>query len=121
MKKLLFAAALVLLATSAFAELKYKGQGPSLTFDPTSFTPEMAKKYEIMAVKCNNAACHTMERSVVAVRDGILPISKTPFDKEAAKAYGVKMMRRQDSGIGQKEAKVIVELLYYLIDERTKH
>lgn len=120
MKKLAVFFAVMLISSIAFAGLKYKGSGANATFDPSGFPPDMQDKWKLMEVKCNNAACHTMERTVVAIRDGITPITKTPFDKEAAKAYGVKMMRRPDSGIGKAEAKTIVEILYYMIDERGK-
>ena len=120
MKKTLLCLAALFLATVAFAEIKYKGSGANITFDPSNFPPDMAEKYKLMEVKCTNPACHSMERTVQAIRDGITPITHTPFDKEAAKAYGVKMMRRPDSGIGKNEAKTIVEVLYYLIGERGK-
>ena len=120
LKKLAICIAILLIATVAFASLKFKGSGAAITFDPSGFPPEFQEKYKLMDVKCTNATCHSMERTVVAIRDGITPITKSPFDKEAAKAYGVKMMRRPDSGIGKNEAKTIVEMLYYLIDERGK-
>lgn len=120
MKKLLFFIAVLLTASVAMAGLKYKGAGATLTFDPSGFPPDIAEKYKLMDVKCTNQACHTMERTVISIRDGITPITHTAFDKEAAKAYGVKMMRRADSGIGKNEAKTIVEVLYYMIGERGK-
>lgn len=109
-----------MLATAALASLKYKGAGAAATFDPSSFPPEYQAKWKLMEEKCSNPSCHTMERTVIAIRDGVTNITKTPFDKEAAKAYGVKMMRRPDSGIGKNEAKLIVEMLYWMIDERGK-
>lgn len=120
MKKIYVTIAILLVSSVAFGGLKYKGTGAGATFDPSGFPPELQANWKLMEVKCNNATCHTMERTVVAIRDGITPITKTPFDKEAAKAYGVKMMRRPDSGIGKNEAKTIVEMLYYMIDERGK-
>lgn len=120
MKKLVILVAALFVATAAMAEMKYKGSGATLTFDPSGFPSDVAEKYKLMEVKCTNPACHTMERTVQSIRDGITPITKTAFDKEAAKAYGVKMMRRADSGIGKNEAKTIVEVLYYMIGERGK-
>ena len=102
---------------SAFATAKTVGEGASLAFDDSGMPPDIKEKYALMAVKCNNAACHTLERVVRAVIEGTAPISGTPFDKSAAKAYGVKMMRRPDSNIDKKEAKAIVEALYYLLDQ----
>lgn len=118
MKKFALCLAIILLAGGASSALRFKGNGPAITFDPSSFPPEYQEKYKLMEVKCSNPACHTIERAVLAIRDGITPITKTNFDKEAAKAYGVKMMRRPDSGIYKNEAKAIVEMMYYMIDER---
>ncbi len=55
-----------------------------------------------------------------SINTGIAPNSKTPFDKEAAKRYGIKMMRKPDSNVNKEEAKTIVELLYFMIDEAHK-
>ena len=117
MKRFLICAMLVLLASGASSALKFKGSGPAITFDPSCFPPEYQEKYKLMEVKCSNPACHTIERAVIAIRDGVTPITKTNFDKEAAKAYGVKMMRKPDSGMNKKEAKAVVELLYFLLDK----
>ena len=97
---------MLLIASVAFGALKYKGSGATATFDPASFPPDYQEKWKLMEVKCTNPTCHTMERTVVAIRDGITPITKTPFDKEAAKAYGVKMMRRPDSGRNGRSPKI---------------
>lgn len=110
---------ILLLATNASAGLKVVGQGDNKRFDPTDFPQDVKEKYAMAEVKCANRTsnCHAFGRTVDAIMTGIGPVSKMPFDKEAAKAYGVKMMRKPDSGMNKKEAKAVVELLYFLLDE----
>lgn len=120
LKKLLCCVFALLVATGSLAALKYKGEGAQMTFDVSGFPPEYQAKYRLMEMKCNNPQCHTLERTVIAVKTGVMPISRIIFDKEAARGYGKKMMLRQNSGIARDEAKAIVELLYYMVDERSK-
>ncbi len=103
----------------ALAELKVMGTGDHRTFDPTEFPPDIQEKHAVALTKCANpnANCHAFGRTVDAILTGIGPISHLPFDKEAAKLYGVKMMRKPESGMDKKETKAVVELLYYLIDQ----
>lgn len=119
-KTALTVALLVLFAGGAHASLKYVGKDSTAGFDSADFPPAIQESYKLMQAKCNNAKCHTMQYTVDAIKNGIAPITKGPFDKAAAKAYGVKMMRRPDSGIDKSEAKSIVELLFFLIDEKAK-
>ncbi len=56
-------------------------------------------------------------RTVEAIFTGTAPISRTPFAKQAAKHYGVKMMRMPNSGIDKAQAKEMVVLMYFLIDQ----
>lgn len=105
--------------SAASAQLKVVGEGDHRTFDPASFPPDIREKYVVALVKCanNSANCHGFGRTVDTLMTGVGSISKLPFDKEAAKLYGVKMMRKPDSGMDKKETKAVVELLYYLIDQ----
>lgn len=114
------ALALCLLGSVALAGVKTVGKGDGAKFDPSGWPADMQKRYEVMEVKCNNKSCHSMGRTVEAIVTGIAPNSKTPFDKEAAKRYGIKMMRKPDSNVNKEEAKQLVELLYFLIDEAKK-
>lgn len=111
-----------LFVSIASAGLKVIGQGDNQRFDPSGFPPDMKEHYALAETKCANksANCHGFGRTVEAVMTGKGPVSKLPFDKDAAKAYGVKMMRKPESGFNKKEAKSMVELLYYLIDEAKK-
>lgn len=113
-------AALGALVVTAHAALTVVGTGNERTFDPASFPADKQQSYALMEAKCANASCHSMDRTVEAVTSGVMPLSKKPFDHEAAKAYGIKMMRMPSSGINKAEAKELVELMYFMIDESKK-
>jgi hypothetical protein len=113
--------ALCIAAGAAQAGLTVIGKGDKVKIDPSGFPSDMKERYALMEARCNgNKDCHGMSRAVEAVMTGIAPNSKTPFDRQAAKQYGIKMMRKPDSGINKEDAKSIVELLYFLIDEQAK-
>jgi hypothetical protein len=114
-KTLLILISFCLLVAPCQAALKVVGKGDKTSLDPTRFPPAMRSNYEIMKVKC--VKCHSLERTVVAIQTGIAPISGQPFDRNAARAYGVKMMRKPDSNMNKPEVKAVIELLNYLIDE----
>jgi hypothetical protein len=116
MKKLLLTLLLVsLTATAAHAGLKIIGKGDTMRLDPSSFPPAMKADYEILRVRC--VKCHTLERTIVAIRTGVAPISGQPFDRNATRAYGVKMLRKPDSNMSKSEVKATVELLNFLLVE----
>ncbi|RMG93847.1 MAG: cytochrome C, partial [Candidatus Dadabacteria bacterium] len=108
-----------LVPTAALAGLVVLGEGDARRFDPSGFPPDMQKRYALMEQKCNNPAqgCHALGRVVEAVTTGVAPVSGSTFDKKAAKMYGIKMMRKPDSGIDKADAKELVKLLYFLLDE----
>ena len=115
----LVAAALCLAAFPlAAADLKTVGSGDAMNFDPSGFSADMKPKFEIMKVKC--IKCHTMERTIVAVKTGVAPISGQPFDRGATKAYGIKMLRKPDSDMSKDQVKAVVELMNYLLDEAAR-
>ncbi|MEW6486339.1 MAG: cytochrome C [Thermodesulfobacteriota bacterium] len=107
-----------LIALTAHAGLKVIGEGADRRFDPAQFPPEYQASYKLMEARCNVADCHDFQRTVDAIATGVATVTNTPFDKAAAKAYGVKMMRMPNSGIDKAEAKQLVELMYYMIDQR---
>jgi hypothetical protein len=111
-------AVLFLAAVECHAGLKVLGKGDSLRFDPAVFPPKMKADYEIMKVRC--VKCHTLERTVVAITTGIAPITGQPFDRNATRAYGIKMMRKPDSNMNKQEVKATVELMNYLLDEAAR-
>jgi hypothetical protein len=118
-KTLLAAAALCLLAGPLAAmDLKTVGSGDSMNFDPSGFREDMKPKFDVMRVKC--IKCHTMERTIVAIKTGVAPISGQPFDKGATKAYGVKMLRKPDSDMNKEQVKAVVDLMNYLLDEAAR-
>jgi hypothetical protein len=61
-----------------------------------------------------------MERTVVSITTGVAPISSQPFDRNATKAYGVKMMRKPDSNMNKQEVKASVELMNWMLDESSR-
>jgi hypothetical protein len=116
MKKILFTLLLLSVSvTAAHAGLKVIGKGDAMRLDPNNFPPQMKANYEIVKVKC--IKCHTLERTIVAVQTGVAPISGQPFDRNATKAYGVKMLRKPDSNMTKPEVKASVDLLNYLLSE----
>ena len=78
----------------------------------------MKPKFEVMKAKC--VKCHTMERTIVAIKTGVAPISGQPFDRGATKAYGIKMLRKPDSDMNKEQVKAVVELMNYLLDEAAR-
>jgi hypothetical protein len=109
---------LCLLSGTAHAGLTVIGKGDAMQFDPASFPAKMKENYAIMKVRC--IKCHTMERTVVAITTGIAPISGQIFDKNATKAYGIKMMRKPDSNMNKQEVKAVVELMNWMLGEAAK-
>jgi hypothetical protein len=120
MKKILLLAALITLVASASvdARVKVKGRGANMNFDPASIPPQYQATYEMMVKKCTK--CHTMERTVVAVQTGRAPITGQIFDKQAVKAYGIKMLRKPNSDMNKQDIREVVILLNWIIDENQK-
>jgi hypothetical protein len=61
-----------------------------------------------------------MERTVIAVVTGRAPITGQPFDRQAVKAYGIKMLRKPDSNMNKQEIRDVVMLLNFLLGESAK-
>jgi hypothetical protein len=117
-KVLLPLVTLLLVSSVAHAGLKVVGKGDTMHLDPSGFPPAMKANYDILKVKC--IKCHNLERTIVAIQTGIAPISGQPFDRNATKAYGVKMLRKADSNMNKQEVKATVELMNWLLDEANK-
>jgi hypothetical protein len=114
MKKLVVTMLLVATtATAANAALKVMGRDEGMRLDTSSFPPAMKANYEIFKVKCTK--CHSLERTIVAIQTGIAPISGQPFDRNAARAYGAKMLKKPDSGMTKTDVKATVDLMDYLL------
>lgn len=105
-------------ATSAHARIRSVGKGDKMNFDPSQIPADLKGAFEIMKVKC--IQCHTQERTVIAIQTGIAPVTGQPFDKQATKAYGIKMLRKPKSNMSRDEVKQVVNLMNYLIDEAAK-
>lgn len=118
MKVLLVSLLLIAFAIPAHAKIRSVGKGDKMNFDPSQIPSDMRGAFEIMKVKC--IQCHTQERTVIAIQTGIAPVTGQPFDKQATKAYGVKMLRKPKSNMNREEVKQVVNLMNYLIDEAAK-
>jgi len=114
MKKLVITMLLVAAtATAANAALKVMGRDDGMRLDASSFPAAMKANYEIFKVKCTK--CHSLERSIVAIQTGVAPISGQPFDRNAIRAYGARMLRKPDSGMTKADVKATVDLMDYLL------
>src|SRR5512133_2596813 len=102
------------LAVPVQAKIRAVGKGDRMNFDPAQIPADMKGAFEIMKVKC--IQCHTQERTVIAIQTGIAPVTGQPFDKQATKAYGIKMLRKPKSNMTREEVKQVVNLMNYLID-----
>lgn len=120
MKKivLLIALGIVALSSTADARIKVKGRGSAMNFDPASIPPQFQTTFANMSQKC--IKCHTMERTVIAIQTGRAPITGQPFNKQAVKAYGIKMLRKPNSDMNKQEIRDFVVFLNYLLDENAK-
>jgi len=114
-------ALLILLAiasTPVHAKIRSVGKGDKMNFDPSQIPADLKGAFEIMKAKC--IQCHTQERTVIAIQTGIAPVTGQPFDKQATKAYGIKMLRKPKSNMTREEVKQVVNLMNFLIDEAAK-
>lgn len=120
MRKLLLLAALitVVIASNADARVKIKGRGAAMNFDPASLPSNLQASLAMISKKC--VKCHTMERTVIAVQTGRAPITGQTFDKQAVKAYGIKMLRKPNSDMNKQDIREAVVLLNYILDENSK-
>lgn len=120
MKRFLLLTALITLATYSLADarVKVKGRGDKMNFDPDSVDASVRPSLDLMSRKC--VKCHTMERTVIAVQTGRAPITGQPFDKQAVKAYGIKMLRKPNSDMNKQEIREVVVILNFLLDENKK-
>lgn len=120
MRKFVILTSLICLcfAATADARVKVKGRGAAMNFDPASIPENFQASYAMMTKKC--IKCHTMERTVIAVQTGRAPITGQTFDRQAVKAYGIKMLRKPNSDMNKQEIRDVVILLNYIMDENSK-
>lgn len=118
MRMFILLALLVAVSTPVHAKIKSVGKGDKMNFDPSQIPADMKTAFEIMKIKC--IQCHTQERTVIAIQTGIAPVTGQPFDKQATKAYGIKMLRKPKSNMTRDDIKQVVNLMNYLIDEASK-
>ena len=113
-----FIVAVMLISVPCYASVKTIGKGDSLNFDPAGIPANLKSNYDIMKVKCSK--CHTLERTVIATTTGIAPITGQPFDLTATRACGINMSRKTQTKMNKEEAKAVVDLLNYLVDEAAR-
>ncbi len=120
MRKFILLVALftLIIASVADARIRVKGRGDKMNFDPDSIPAHFKATYDLMSRKC--VKCHTMERTVIAVQTGRAPITGQPFDRQAVKAYGIKMLRKPNSDMNKQEIRDVVVLLNFLLDENAR-
>jgi uncharacterized membrane protein len=120
MKRIFLLTALITLAIAAAAEarIKVKGRGAAMNFDMASLPAQYQATFDMMTKKCSK--CHTMERTVVAVQTGRAPITGQIFDRQAIKAYGIKMLRKPNSDMSKQEIRDVVVLLNFIMEENKK-
>ena len=120
MKRIFLLAALFILVIAAVADarIKVRGRGAAMSFDAASFPPQFQASFELMSRKC--IKCHTMERTVVALQTGRAPITGQIFDRQAIKAYGIKMLRKPNSDMNKQDIRDVVVLMNYILDVNSK-
>lgn len=106
------------LSVQSHARINAVGKGDKMNFDPAQIPADLKPAFEIMKIKC--IQCHTQERTVIAIQTGIAPVTGQPFDRQATKAYGIKMLRKPKSNMSRDEVKKVVDLMNYLIEEAAK-
>jgi hypothetical protein len=100
------------------ARIKVTGRGARMNFSSDGIPESQKPAFNILQEKC--IKCHTMERTVIAIQTGRAPITGQPFNKQAVKAYGIKMLRKPNSDMNKKEIRDVVVLLNFFIDENAK-
>jgi hypothetical protein len=108
--------AVLLIGAMAHAEVKVIVKGESVSIDTTGFPPKMQKAYVLMQQKCNQ--CHSIERIVAAVQTGICPLSKETFTKKTTRSLVTRMYLKPGANMTKDEARTIVILLNYLLDQK---
>lgn len=102
----------------AEAKLKVTGRGAKMNFSAEGIEANYKESFDLMKKKC--IKCHTMERTIIAIQTGRAPITGQPFNRQAVKAYGIKMLRKPNSDMNKKEIRDVVVLLNYLLDMNSK-
>lgn len=118
MKKIcLILSCALLISVVAHAQLNVIIKGDNLSIDSSGFPPDIQTAYHLMMAKCNQ--CHSIERIVVAVQTEVCPLSKSAFTKDTVRAVVTRMFLKENSNMTREDARVIVEFLKYLLDQKT--
>lgn len=120
MNRYITLAVLMVLAmySMADAQVKVTGRGDKMNFSADGIPGTLLQSFKLMQVKC--IKCHTMERTVIAIKTGRAPITGQPFNKQAVKAYAIKMLRKPNSDMNKQEIRDVVVVLNYLLDDNAR-
>jgi hypothetical protein len=118
MRFVLFMLIVLLSSTAVHAKIRTVGKGDRMNFDPATIPANLKPAFDIMSTKCKQ--CHSLERVVVAVTSGVAPVTGQPFDKQATKSYGIKMLRKPKSNMTREEIKQTIALMNFLLDEAAR-
>ena len=118
MMKICFLVTIALLCSATSnAQLNVVGNGGEMNVDTSLFPPRMQDAYVLMKQKCGK--CHTIERVIVSVQTGHCSLTKSPFTKDTAKSVITRMLLKPDSNMTRSEAKTILELINYMLDQNS--
>ncbi len=109
---------MLLFGSGAHAQLVVNGSGSSRSIDASGFPPGMQAAYRLMTQKCTR--CHTIERIIESLQTGITPISRTAFNKQTSESVVVRMYLKPDSHLSKSDARAVLGLLNFLIDENER-
>ena len=107
--------ALLMMSAVSHASVKIVGKEGFREFDSSDFPPDKKASYKIMKARCTQ--CHTLDRVVQSIVTGIASSSWQPFDQNAAKTYGDRVMRKANKNMTKEEVKSVVVLMQWLITE----
>lgn len=106
--------ALTLGVGASSAELKLLGVGGNMTLDTADIPAELKPNWELMQIKCSK--CHGLDVVLVPLQAGATS-NGVALNKASIKAYGIKMLRKPDSGLTGIDLKKILELEDWLFQK----
>lgn len=110
----LFALFILLSSVSVQARLLLTSKDGGVILDPSRFPASMKTGVATINDKCN--ACHDLARIIKALETGRTANGST-FGKAEAKEFVIKKMRRPGVTLSQQEARDVIQLMEYILDE----
>jgi uncharacterized membrane protein len=115
-KIFIFITCMIISTAVAHADIKVVGAGDAAAIDTSGYPSEMLKAHDLMMQKCTQ--CHSIERIIAGIQTGVAPITKTGFSKETSKEIVVRMFLKPNSNMTRDEARVILQYLNFLLDQK---